>query len=71
MSDEEQTRDEIEENVNDEFTGVSQDPPDGRDNVPSPPVKETVIEAAIEEEEHKAKPVVKQNLEQKQNRKSK
>ena len=58
MSDEEQTRDDIEEIVNDEeFPGVSQDPSDGTDKVPSSPAKETVIETVIEE--RKGKPVVK------------
>ena len=39
---------------NEEFIGVSRDPLDGRDNVPSSPVKEAIIEE-VEEEEIKPK----------------
>ena len=49
MSSDEQAREKNNYVVDDGIPGVSQDPPDGRDKVPSSPV-EAVIETVIEEE---------------------
>ena len=67
---EDESREQIEVIINndEEFMGVSRDPLDGRDKVPSSPVKEAIIEEVEEEEikpkakaksKSKAKPKVK------------
>ena len=67
---EDESREQVEViiNSNEEFMGVSRDPLDGRDKVPSSPVKESSIEEVKEEEikpkakaksKSKAKPKIK------------